>query len=67
VLVNFIALAVLLYRHFAMGGADYFLKGAYVLFIGVLFYRGWRLKRRVSQLVVAAAAQCGLSRVPGSK
>jgi O-antigen biosynthesis protein len=68
VLVNIMALAVLLYRHFATQSADYFLRGAYILFLCVLLYRGWRLKRRVADLVIAAAGQCGLKRVhPGGE
>lgn len=64
VLVNGIALSILLYRLLAASiSADYVLRGAYLLFLAVVLARMWRLKKRVAELVVAAAERAELKRV----
>ncbi len=67
VLVNMVIMAVLLYRSIATTNADYVLRGAYVIFLLVIAYRAWRLKKRVAELVMAAANRAGLERVFGQK
>lgn len=66
-LVNFIALSALLYREFFTADPGIFFKLVYGIFLMVLAWRAWRLKRRTADLVLAAAARCGLTRVFGEK
>jgi glycosyltransferase involved in cell wall biosynthesis len=67
VFVNFILAASLLYRWITRGEIELWLWLPYLVFLGVLYYRGYRLKARVAELVLAAAARCDLSRVSGEK
>jgi len=62
-LINLVLLGILLYRQFLVSGSDWWLWIPYVIFVFVLFRRIWRLKRRVTDLVGAAASRCGLTRV----
>jgi len=63
VLANVVVLAVLFYRHFVSGMNDGWLVGIYAVFLAMLWWRAWRLKKRVAELVIAAAGKCGLARV----
>lgn len=62
-LANLILLGILAYRQFINPGSDWWLWIPYGIFVVVLFRRLWRLKRRVADLVGAAAARCGLTRM----
>lgn len=62
-LINLILLGILLYRQFLVPGSDMWLWIPYVIFVLFLFRRVWRLKRRVANLVGAAATRCGLTRI----
>ncbi|MDX2080265.1 MAG: glycosyltransferase [Terrimicrobiaceae bacterium] len=62
-LINLILLGGLLYRHFTVPGIDWWLWVPYLIFVVVLFGRAWRLKRRVADLVGAAAARCGFRKM----
>jgi len=62
-LINLILLSILLYRQFLVPGSDLWLWIPYVVFVLFLFRRVWRLKRRVADLVGAAAARCGFTRI----
>ena len=62
-LINLILLSILGYREFFTPGSDWWLWVPYLIFVGVLFGRAWRLKRRVADLIGAAAARCGLKRM----
>ena len=66
-LANAVALSVLLWRQAFTANNDYWLLGAYVVFLLILISRARRLKRRVADLVIAAGNQCGLQRVFGEK
>ncbi len=66
-LANFIALSALLYRQAFTDHKDHLWWGIYLLFASVLWYRAWRLRRRVADLVTAAANRCGLQRVFGER
>ncbi len=66
VLFNIILLGILLYREFLVPGSDWWLWVPYVVFVGVLVSRMARLKRRVADLVEAAALRCGLRRISRS-
>jgi hypothetical protein len=44
---------------------DYWVLAAYALFLLFVYYRGFRLKLRVADLVEMAALKCGLARVGG--
>lgn len=66
-LANFIALSALLYRQAFTSNNDLWWWAAYLIFASILFSRAWRLKRRVADLVIAAANRCGLQRVHGEK
>ena len=65
VLLNAIFIPVLLYRQFLAATPlhDYFWLAAYALFLLFVYYRGFRLKLRVADLVETAAHKCGLTRV----
>ncbi len=62
-LINLVLLGILLYRQFLVSGSDWWLWIPYVIFVFILFRRIWRLKRRVTDLVGAAASRCGLTRI----
>ncbi len=70
VLVNAVILCALLYRaalssNFDLGFTGLFLKAAYAIFLISMFARAARLKRRVAELIAAAATRAGLDRVFG--
>jgi glycosyltransferase involved in cell wall biosynthesis len=69
VLLNLIAVPALIYRQvFAVTPLhDYWVLAAYAIFLLFVYYRGFRLKLRVADLVEMAALKCGLERVGGSK
>ncbi|MEO8206157.1 MAG: hypothetical protein ABI615_08245, partial [Chthoniobacterales bacterium] len=62
-LVNIILLCCLAYRQFFMPNPGIWLQIAYVVFVVILISRAWRLKRRIAELVEAAAQRCGLNRI----
>ncbi|NBV87478.1 MAG: hypothetical protein EBS01_14705, partial [Verrucomicrobia bacterium] len=64
-LVNVIPLSGLLYRKVFMDRNDPWLWAWYGLLVLWILARGWRLKRRVAELVIAAANRCDLMRVSG--
>jgi glycosyltransferase involved in cell wall biosynthesis len=64
-LVNGLALLILLYRLAFTANRDFVWWGLYVLMVLWLYLRGWRLQRRVADLVTHAAQRCGLTRVSG--
>ena len=66
-LANVVFLSVILYRHTVAHDKHYWALALYVVFLFVLFLRARRLKKRTSDLVMAAAARCGLTRVYGDK
>jgi len=66
ILLNALFLSVLLYRLAFVGHRDYWWWGFYALVVAILGLRGRRLKRRVADLVIAAAGRCELMRVFGS-
>ena len=66
-LANFVALSVLLYRQAFTSNRDLWLLVPYLIFLAVLYVRAHRLKRRTADLVMAAAARCGLTRVYGAQ
>jgi hypothetical protein len=67
ILVNFILAAALLYQWLTHGRIEIWMWLPYLIFVAVLWYRAWRLKVRVVDLVLAAATRCGLSRVSGDR
>lgn len=62
-LANAIALCILAYQHFLIPNAPWWPWIPYALFVLILARRARRLKRRVADLVEAAANRCGLSRI----
>jgi glycosyltransferase involved in cell wall biosynthesis len=68
-LITFLALSLLallvIFRHFAVGHPDWILKGIFAALAVALAVRAIRIKRRVADLVLAAANRCGLHRVRG--
>jgi hypothetical protein len=66
-LANFLALSALLYRQAFTSHKDLWWWTLYLLFVVILYRRAWRLKRRVADLVIAAANRCGLQRIPASE
>jgi hypothetical protein len=62
-LANAIPLCILTYQHFLIPNAPWWPWIPYALFVLVLARRARRLKRRVADLVEAAANRCGLSRI----
>ena len=62
-LINLILLGILTYREFLVAGNDVWLWALYLVFLFFLLRRVWRLKRRVADLVEAAASRCGLTRI----
>lgn len=70
VLIHAVILCVLLYRaailqNFDLGMTGLILKAAYILFLFSMSSRATRLKRRVAELIIAAANRAGLERVYG--
>jgi glycosyltransferase involved in cell wall biosynthesis len=70
VLLNAVILSILLYRtavysNLDLGLTGIVLKSAYFIFLTSMFARATRLKRRVAELIVAAATRAGLERVFG--
>ena len=66
VLVNAVLLSILLYRAAFTPYHDGFWWACYGLLLVWLYFRARRLKRRVADLVIAAAQGCGLTRVFGA-
>ena len=64
-LLNLAILIPLLYRQILEPGGDLWLWIPYAAGLAVLFHRARRLKRRVADLVGAAAERCGFTRVAG--
>ncbi len=64
-LVNLVLLCILAYRQFFVPGSDLWLWIPYLLLAGVLLSRAHRLKKRVAELVGAAAQRCNFTRVKG--
>jgi hypothetical protein len=62
-LINLVLLAILGYRQLYVPGSDLWLWIPYIIGVGVLASRGYRLKKRVAQLVDAAAQRCGFVRI----
>ena len=62
-LLSFILLGILAYQQFFIPEASLWPWIPYVLFELFLFLRARRLKRRVAELVGAAAARCGFTRI----
>ena len=65
VLLNTVALCGLLYRRVFMDRNDPWLWALYAVLAVWVLLRGLRLKRRVAELVIAAANRCDLARVSG--
>jgi glycosyltransferase involved in cell wall biosynthesis len=67
VLLNVIMLLAIAYRQLFTHTPlrDYWVLGAYALFVAFLYYRAFQLKLRVADLVETAAHKCGLGRVVG--
>jgi GT2 family glycosyltransferase len=66
ILLNAVLATALLYRAAFTPGRDYFWWALYAMFVVWLYLRARRLKRRVADLVIAAAQKCGLARVYGA-
>ena len=66
-LANVVALCILIYRQAFTSNNDLWLVLLYLVFVAVLLLRARRLKRRVADLVMAAAMHCGLTRIQGDK
>ena len=59
---------VLFYREFFTHADRHhypYVLAAYALFLLFIFYKGFRLKLRVADLVESAALKCGLARITG--
>jgi glycosyltransferase involved in cell wall biosynthesis len=65
VLINVIAAGIVLYRKVFLDLNEPVLWTLYGLMVLWLCGRGWRLKRRVAELVIAAGNRCDLVRVTG--
>ncbi|MEY2599984.1 MAG: hypothetical protein RLZZ142_2243 [Verrucomicrobiota bacterium] len=65
VILNAVCLIGLLYRRVFLDRADLVWWGLYAVLLLSILWRGWRLKRRVAELVIAAANRCELVRVSG--
>ena len=65
VLLNLIFAPILVYRQFLAQTPlhDYAWLAVYAVFLLFVYYRGFRLKLRVADLVESAAHKCGLTRV----
>ena len=66
-LVSVILLSTLLYRQIFSHAHDRWLWAFSAAFVAWLLFRGFRLKRRVADLIIHAAETCALKRVSGSK
>ncbi|HEX8296562.1 MAG TPA: glycosyltransferase, partial [Chthoniobacteraceae bacterium] len=66
ILLNALALITLLYREAFTDNRDQIWWALYALALLMLYFRGWRLKRRVADLVIAAAQRCELTPVFGA-
>ncbi len=64
-LVNLVLLSILAYRQFFVTGSDLWLWIPYFILAGILLSRARRLKKRVAELVGAAAQRCAFTRVKG--
>lgn len=64
-LINLIVLSLLLYRQFFVEGNHLWEWGVYGVCLAVLLSRAYRLKKRVADLVGAAAERCGFHRMKG--
>lgn len=64
-LVNLVLLGILGYRQILNPGADLWLWIPYLIWVAVLAWRARRLKKRVADLVGAAAQRCAFTRVKG--
>lgn len=64
-LVNLVLLGILGYRQIIAPGGDLWLWIPYLIWVGVLVWRARRLKKRVADLVGAAAQRCAFTRVKG--
>jgi hypothetical protein len=62
-LINLFVLAVLIYRQLYVAGSDLWLWIPYVIGVGILAARAYRLKKRVAELVDAAAQRRRFVRV----
>ncbi len=62
-LVNLVLLSIIAYRQLTIEGTDLWLQIPYLIFVVVLFNNARRLKKRVAELVEAAAQRIGLTRV----
>ena len=63
--VNLVLLCILAYRQFFVPGSDLWLWIPYLILAGILLSRARRLKKRVAELVGAAAQRCAFTRVKG--
>jgi hypothetical protein len=63
VLLNAVLLSILAYRQILNPGGDVLLWGPYFILLMLLFWRARRLKKRVADLVGAAAQRCGFLRI----
>lgn len=62
-LLNLIILGILAFRQASDPGGDIWLWIPYLVFVIVLMRRAFRLKRRVAELIGAAATRCGFTRI----
>jgi glycosyltransferase involved in cell wall biosynthesis len=62
-LINLVLLGILGYRQLYVPGSDLWLWIPYIIGVGILASRGYRLKKRVAELVDAAAQRCGFVRI----
>jgi O-antigen biosynthesis protein len=62
-LINFVLLVILGYRQLFVPGNHLWLWIPYLVAVCFLFARGYRLKKRVAELVDAAAQRCGFVRI----
>jgi hypothetical protein len=62
-LINVVVLIILGYRQLFVPGNHWWLWIPYLVAVCFLFARGYRLKKRVAELVDAAAQRCGFVRV----
>jgi len=63
-LTNLVLLSIIAYRQLTSEGLDLWIQIPYLLFVLVLYNNARRLKKRVAELVEAAAQRIGLTRVP---
>jgi hypothetical protein len=61
--LNFVLVCLVLWHQLAIGGPSWWPWIPYGIFVFVLFRRARRLKRRVADLVCAAAERCGFTRM----